>query len=512
MFGKNRKFVLVAALAAAMVLLLALTTVAFAGGETTDTKTACVDGYVINHRELPVDGSRVALEVVAVDKAGVAFATTAPVDKNGYFKFEKLPVGDWDFQLQLPDGWEGIVPMAERAGLAKTGLTAIAEKDKCQRIVFKIRRVYEVIVIKWEELQDGSVQPGEGWTITATPIKDLFVQAQHDDTAADGYVGFTLTAGKWLISETVKDGWTPVTPPKVIIDLDQYGPVGARDPVVFKNREPVCYSDIVVEKMGYGTDANGGQVLLGPIAGWKVTLERVGGGMTPVTKTTDGSGKVTFSGVKPGVYTVKEQEQVGWKSMDDTKQTVVHKDCELSTVRFSNLETQGKLMIHGKKLFKAWEAPYKGQLVGLSGWVITATLLGTDIKTAATTDALGNYTFTEQMLKDAGLRFPGATIEVCEEDRDNWIHVTPKCVNVTFPYPVPEDYAGVEVNFTNIQDPPASSAVVVGGSCQAYHKIAVGDTLARIAVRYGVSMSALVQANGIKNADVIYAGLNLCIP
>ncbi len=145
--------------------------------------------------------------------------------------------------------------------------------------------------------------------------------------------------------------------------------------------------------------------------------------------------------------------------------------------------------------------------------MITATLLGTDINTTTTTDALGKYVFTQEMLAAADLAFPGATIEVCEEDRDNWIHVTPECVNVTFPYPVPEDYPGIEVNFTNIQDPPASSsAVVVGGSCQAYHAIAIGDTLANIAGRYGVSMGALIQANGIRNADVIFAGQKLCVP
>ncbi len=510
MFGKHRRFVLVAAFAAAMVLLLALGTVAFAGAD--DSKTACVDGYVINHRELPVDGSQVALEVVAVDANGTVFDTTAPVDKDGYFKFEELPVGDWDFQLQLPADWEGIVPLAGRAGLASTGLTAIAEQEKCHRIVFKIRRVYDVIVVKWEELQDGTVQPGEGWTIKATPIKDPFVKAQDDVTAADGKVGFTLTAGKWLIEEKVKSGWTPITPPKLFITLDQYGEGGAQYPIVFKNREPVCYSDIVVTKLGHGTDAKGEDVVMGPIAGWKFTLKRVGGGMAPITKETDGSGVVTFKDVKPGVYTVTEEEKVGWASSEDNPQTVVHRDCQVDQVTFNNVETQGELRIYGKKLFRAWEEPYRGELVGLSGWVITATLLGTDINTTTTTDALGKYEFTQAMLQAADLAFPGATIEVCEEERDNWIHVTPKCVNVTFPYPVPEDYPGIEVNFTNIQDPPASSAVVVGGSCQAYHSIALGDTLARIAARYGVSMSSLIQANGIQNADVIYAGQKLCIP
>ncbi len=358
MFGKHRRFVLVVAFAAAMVLLLALSTVAFASGDDgKDTKTACVDGYVINHRELPVDGSRVALEVVAVGEDGVVFDTTAPVDKDGYFKFAKLPVGTWDFQLQLPADWEGIVPVAARGALASTGLTTIVPQDKCYRIVFKIRRVYDVIVAKWEELQDGSVQPGEGWTITATPVKDPFVKAQDDKTAEDGKVGFTLTAGRWLIAETVKPGWTPITPPKVFIDLDQYGEGGAQYPIVFKNREPVCYSDIVVTKIGHGTDAKGEDVQMGPISGWKFTLKRVGGGMAPITKETDGSGMVTFADVKPGVYTVTEEEKVGWEASEDNPQTVQHRDCVVDQVTFNNVETQGELRIYGKKLLRPGKSP-----------------------------------------------------------------------------------------------------------------------------------------------------------
>lgn len=39
-----------------------------------------------------------------------------------------------------------------------------------------------------------------------------------------------------------------------------------------------------------------------------------------------------------------------------------------------------------------------------------------------------------------------------------------------------------------------------------------GDTLARIAARYGVSVSAIAAANGIRNANLIYTGQRLVIP
>ncbi len=33
-----------------------------------------------------------------------------------------------------------------------------------------------------------------------------------------------------------------MTPSSVYLTLDQYAPPGATDPVIFKNREPICYA------------------------------------------------------------------------------------------------------------------------------------------------------------------------------------------------------------------------------------------------------------------------------
>lgn len=525
MFRVNRKLAFVVAFAAALVMLFMMSSVVFAGDDT--TKSICVDGYVINHREIVVDGTKTdpPLYVEAVGANGTYSATVA---SNGYFKFKSLPVvdpdtkadavaqGDWNFQMQLPQDWEGIAPAAENAGLAETGVTILKEQKACYRIVFKVRRVFGVMVVKWEELADGTVQPGEGWSITATPVKDPFLKPKTEKTDAGGRLGFTLTAGKWTLTETLKKGWKPITPSQVTIVLDQYAAAGAMDPVVFKNQEPVCHSQIEVKKVGYGTDADGKEVMLGPLAGWKVTVSRADGTMTPITKVTDGLGKAVFAGLPPGVYKVKETVQVGWEVKGDNPQTVIHRDCEKTPVQIDNMEVQGKLKISGRKLFKAWVPPYKGTVVGLPGWVITATLVGTDAETTTQTDALGNYVFPQAQLEQVGMAFAGASIKVCEADRDNWIHVTPECVTIKFPYPLPKDYAGAVANFTNQQDPPPGAAVSadtsVAGGCRVNMVVPKGQTLARIAAKYGSSVGALVRANGIRNPDLVYAGQALCIP
>ena len=511
MFRVNRKFAFVVALVAALAMLFVLSSVAFAGSET--TTTISVDGYVINHRELAVDGTKTTppLYVEAVGASGTYSATVA---SNGYFKFESLPEGEWNFLLQLPEGWEGIVPEAEIAGVAETGVTQLDHQDAYYRIVFKIRRVFGVMVVKWEELLDGTVQPGADWTITATPVKDPFVKPQTDTTDAGGRVGFTLTAGKWTIRETLKSGWKAITPSQVTVTLDQYAAAGAMDPVIFKNLEPACKSEIDVQKVGYGVNADGKEVMLGPLAGWSVTVKRADNTMTPITKVTDGLGKATFKDLPPGVYTVSEKVQVGWEALSDNPQTVIHRDCETTLVRIENKEVKGELSISGRKLFRAWTPPYAGTIVGLPGWVMTATLVGTDVMTTTVTDALGNYVFPEAQLQAIGMGFPGASIKVCEEARDNWIAVTPSCVTVKFPYPVPANYAGATANFTNVQDPPLATGVATtsqAAGCRAVVVVPRGQTLARIAAQYGTSVGALVRTNHIRNADLVYAGQKLCV-
>lgn len=48
--------------------------------------------------------------------------------------------------------------------------------------------------------------------------------------------------------------------------------------------------------------------------------------------------------------------------------------------------------------------------------------------------------------------------------------------------------------------------------CVTYHWVQYGDTASEIAVHYGISIYALARANGITNLNRIYVGQRLCIP
>ena len=49
-------------------------------------------------------------------------------------------------------------------------------------------------------------------------------------------------------------------------------------------------------------------------------------------------------------------------------------------------------------------------------------------------------------------------------------------------------------------------------TCRWYHTVIWGENLYRISLRYGVSMWAIAEVNGITNLNLIYAGQVLCIP
>ncbi|MER2598260.1 MAG: SpaA isopeptide-forming pilin-related protein [Caldilineales bacterium] len=530
MSKKSTKSLLVLALVAALALVLVLSNVSFADGETpTSGATTCVSGYVINHREQAVDGTKFdpQLQVGLMSAASLEDATagnytvldSADVDENGNYVFEDLAADMYyNFTMTMPMDWDGIVPQAERNGVGYTGWTMLGESDDCHDVVFKIRRWYDVTVRKWEENRAGTVAGGAGWKISATPVGDPFAVAKKGTTDADGYVQFQLTPGKWSIKETLKDGWTPITPTEVVINLDQYGAAGATDLVMFKNLEPVCYASVTVYKHGLGTNAKGEQEFLGPLTGWKITLSRPDGTMATQSAMTDGSGKVVFGDLKPGVYKVEETVQPGWEAVTDNPQKFILAACEDKEIVMENLEVAGHLKISGTKYFQAWVEPYVGKSVGLSGWVITATLKDAEPAVAITTvtDALGQYAFSEADLQDGGLALPGATITVCEEKRDHWIPVSPTCVDVLLPYPVPMTYTGTVVNFTNMQDPPPGTAMGASyagaaSACAMPYTVQAGDNLSSIAAANGLSMSAVMQANGLANANYIQAGQVLCL-
>jgi LysM repeat protein len=59
---------------------------------------------------------------------------------------------------------------------------------------------------------------------------------------------------------------------------------------------------------------------------------------------------------------------------------------------------------------------------------------------------------------------------------------------------------------------PATAIAAPPVQGDTWHVVAPGETLSGIAARYGVSISELVLANGLRDANAIYSGQRLLIP
>lgn len=71
-------------------------------------------------------------------------------------------------------------------------------------------------------------------------------------------------------------------------------------------------------------------------------------------------------------------------------------------------------------------------------------------------------------------------------------------------------YAGQVLWIPTAYYPPTATPPIA--QCRAYHTVTWGDTLNRLGVWYGVSPWAIAQANNIYNLNLIYRGQTLCIP
>ncbi len=70
-------------------------------------------------------------------------------------------------------------------------------------------------------------------------------------------------------------------------------------------------------------------------------------------------------------------------------------------------------------------------------------------------------------------------------------------------------FAFAQAALANNADQPSAATSQAGGTVYVVRR---GDSLGAIAARYGVSVSALARANGIRNPNLIFAGQRLVIP
>jgi LysM repeat protein len=424
--------------------------------------TTCITGYKVDEQHRGLAGWKIFAQPVG---GGPTFTTQTAED--GSFTFSNLTLGTWKVWEEVQQWWTPITPASFEVTLTQPG-------DQCVQVRFKNRppdlcaEGYKV-----DENGVGLV----GWTVTAYPQDDPTMR-MTTTTDPRGYYRFNgLTLGKWVFEVEHKVGWTPITPDSVVVNIT--GGKYCTQVPTFRNRSPRGCIE------GYKRD----DLQVG-LPGWNISLQPVGGGQY-MHQLTDGTGYFRFDNLPVGKYEVWEEMQPGWAPLTPTKYIVevVPSDEKIcSQVEFVNKQVARDICIDGYKLDRQGN-------VGLPGFVITAKELATGEVQTATTDGLGYFRFSNLN--------PGK-YEVSVTEQEGWVPVGPTSQVVTVSWPPKLEC--VRVKFYDRQPGPQPPG------CRYWHVVQKGQTLSGLAAWYGVTLDALMAANGITNPNMIFIGQKLCIP
>jgi hypothetical protein len=482
----------------------------------------CVEGSVINFNEVLLSDYT---WTITYGPAGGTETATVTTDENAKFKLEDgLSVGDWTFSMDptVNGPWEGITALSFNVPL-KYG------SDKCVQVRWKLVRRVPVIVTKIDDqhtpLNDWKIraEPASGnWF--ASPVEE--VTGDPDKGFAQGQATFYLTEGQWNFKEHAPAGvsYTPIVPTdgkqSLLVEWVDEDQNGQPDPqyLRFKNRvtEHGC-----IDVYKFDVPVLEGEAAT-PLPGWKMTVKRANGTVV-ATGYTNAAGKVTFSNLPFGPYTVVEELRAGWAPAYPTGFTA-----EVTTadpcveVNFINEQDFGYSFI-GRKIDDNGH-------IGLPDWKITIKPLDKggalpingeddpdlDNVKFVRTDGLGNYRFD---FATNDYRVPNARYQICEEQKAGWLPHTSLCYNVRLPS---KPGSPVKVwDFIN-QQVGHHESVVYGpaqggssGSCRYTVTVQPGDSLYGIGAAYGVSASAMLAANPwvySRPHYYVYPGDTVCVP
>lgn len=392
---------------------------------------------------------------------------TKVTDWRGECRFDDLVPGIWTVEEEMQLGWE-LAPGQTRTRTIE--LESPRKPGVCESLTFVNQQVRGGSI--YVRKVDTAGNPLAGWWMTLERIDGTHPSVSKL-TDSSGYAIFTeLALGDWIVTEEVKEWWRPTGPTEQGVTLTDRG---SHETVTFENEPLGCIDGYKINHLNQG------------LTGWTIFADN---GAETYTAVTDDRGYFQIK-VPLGNWTVSETLQTGWEPVTPPQLEVeVTQPFVCEHIRFKN-ETRFTCL----DVFKLDASDG----VGLPEWQIT-------VKPAYGGDAITGETDGTGHVRFQGLA--EGTYIVSEEIKDDWLPVTNTSRQVTL-----EATGRCKViTFRNRQateqpvDPPDCDC-----ECRAYHKVCWGDTLYSMALRYGTSVAAIKQANGLYY-DRIYAGQTLCIP
>jgi nucleoid-associated protein YgaU len=192
-----------------------------------------------------------------------------------------------------------------------------------------------------------------------------------------------------------------------------------------------------------------------------------------------------------GDYTVWEELQTGWQpiSPPELSVTLEASDEEIVAILvFVNKQVERDICIDGYK-----RDSFDG--AGLPNWQMKLLDIDGNVVATTTTDGTGYYRFSDL---EPGTYFVEETVQ------EGWWPTWGTSERVTVSFPPKHECEHANFSNQQVDEPP--------DVCVAWHVVQYGQTLAKISLRYGVPVWAIMDANGLVNPDYIWVGQKLCIP
>jgi len=259
------------------------------------------DGILEEGEDDLIDG--VTIELYDVTGALVGTGVTGD-DGDGKVCFTHLRIGTYYAEETVPAGWYATSPIMKMVTVGSSG------DENC---TYFLNTMYgSICVFKYEDLN------GNGRYETGEPaVENVTVSLWRDDefvssgvTDEDGRICFTgLRLGDYVVVETVPQGWYNTTAASVEVTIEHSG---ASESVTFLNTR---FGQICVFKY---EDLNGNGVNDHEPAVEGVFIELILDGGVIASGFTDCTGKICFTGLKLGDYTVNETVQKGWYATSPT--------------------------------------------------------------------------------------------------------------------------------------------------------------------------------------------------
>ncbi len=242
--------------------------------------------------------------------------------------------------------------------------------------------------MKFEDLDaDGVKEAGEpglsGWKIYLSGV-----MTDSATTDANGAYSFEdIDEGDYVVSEGMQAGWHQSYPASgshaISITAGQ-----AQTGIDFGNYRLASLAGKKYE------DANGDSTGTGDsgIQNWSIYIN----GMASDTMMTDANGNYLFSGLKPGTYTISENQPAGWtvtQPASGVYQVNLQSGQSLTGYNFGNFEL-GSISGMKWKDFNGNGMKDAGE-IGMADWVINAVGVKPGNSFQMTTDANGNYMFDD---------------------------------------------------------------------------------------------------------------------